>query len=266
MCTVVILIRPGHDWPVIIGANRDEMRDRPWDSPGRHWEDRPHVTAGRDKLAGGTWFGINDDRLVAGILNRPNSLGPAPGKRSRGELPLDALDHAEAREAAEALAALDPNAYRSFNMVVADATGAYWIANDEERGRIRVEAIPTGVSMVTAHDPNTLESDRIRFHLPRFRAAPPPEPEQGDWFAWETLMADRTKADDADWGGVMAVAPEDFASDEGVERVDFGTVCSSLIALPAIGSDKSPVWRFAPGMPGETPYHDVLTDLQGGHW
>lgn len=266
MCTVVILLRPGHAWPVIIGSNRDEMRDRPWDAPGRHWDDRPHVTAGRDKLAGGTWFGMNDDRLVAGILNRPNSLGPAPGKRSRGELPLDALDHAEAREAAEALAALDPDAYRSFNMVIADAMGAYWIANDEETGRIHVDAIPTGVSMVTAHDLNTSESDRIRFHLPRFRAAPPPEPEQDDWFAWEALMADRTKADDSDWGGVMAVAPEDFASDEGVERVDFGTVCSSLIALPAIGSDKSPVWRFAPGMPGKTPYHDVLLDLQGGHW
>jgi hypothetical protein len=32
---------------------------------------------------------------MAGILNRINSLGPAPDKRSRGELPLDALDHAD---------------------------------------------------------------------------------------------------------------------------------------------------------------------------
>ena len=41
MCTLVILRRPGHAWPLILGANRDEMKDRPWSPPGRHWPDRP---------------------------------------------------------------------------------------------------------------------------------------------------------------------------------------------------------------------------------
>ncbi|MBT7485924.1 MAG: hypothetical protein HN673_06110, partial [Rhodospirillales bacterium] len=59
MCTVVILYRPSHDWPVIIGSNRDEMADRPWQPPARHWDDRAHVVAGRDALAGGTWLGLN---------------------------------------------------------------------------------------------------------------------------------------------------------------------------------------------------------------
>ena len=54
MCTVVILRRPGHDWPLILATNRDEMTDRPWRPPGRHWPDRAEVTAGRDELAGGT--------------------------------------------------------------------------------------------------------------------------------------------------------------------------------------------------------------------
>ena len=206
---------------------------------------------------------MNDDRLVAGILNRQNSLGPAPGKRSRGELPLEALDHAEAHVAAAALAALDPAAYRSFNMVIGDAAGAYWIVNnneasDERSEGIRVQPIPSGVSMVTAHDLNDPHSDRIRHHLPRFRAAPAPDPETGDWFAWETLLADRSRADDANWSGSMAVNPEDFTLDENTDRTDFGTVCSSLIALPAPGSGKMPVWRFAPGMPGEAPYYDVI--------
>ncbi len=239
------------------------MWSRPWDRPGRHWDDRPHVTAGRDRLAGGTWLGMNDDRLVAGILNRPNSLGPAPGKRSRGELPLEALDHAEAHVAASALAALDPAAYRSFNMVIGDASGAYWVVNDDVSKSIHIQPIPSGVSMVTAHDLNDSDSDRIRHHLPRFRAAPAPVPETGDWFAWETLLADRSKADDANWSGAMAINPEDFTSedftpDADADRMDFGTICSSLIALPAPGSGKTPVWRFAPGMPGETPYYDVI--------
>jgi hypothetical protein len=29
MCTLVILRRPNHDWPLIIAANRDEKTDRP---------------------------------------------------------------------------------------------------------------------------------------------------------------------------------------------------------------------------------------------
>ncbi|MGY9055065.1 MAG: NRDE family protein, partial [Alphaproteobacteria bacterium] len=36
MCTVVILRRPGHAWPLLMAANRDEMRGRAWSPPGRH--------------------------------------------------------------------------------------------------------------------------------------------------------------------------------------------------------------------------------------
>ena len=127
MCTLVLLRRPGNGWPLILGANRDEMHDRPWTAPGRHWPDRPEVVAGRDDLAGGSWLGLNDEGVVAAILNRRGTLGPAPGLRSRGELVLDALDHADARDAADALAALDARAFRPFNLVVADDRDAFWL-------------------------------------------------------------------------------------------------------------------------------------------
>src|SRR5437773_2414816 len=71
MCTLVILRRPEHAWPIIIGANRDEMIDRPALPPDRHWPDRPEVVAGLDRLAGGTW-----PRLA---LARPRFIAaPAP--------------------------------------------------------------------------------------------------------------------------------------------------------------------------------------------
>ena len=50
MCTVVILRRPGHDWPLILAANRDEMTGRPWLPPARHWSERAEVIAGQDGL------------------------------------------------------------------------------------------------------------------------------------------------------------------------------------------------------------------------
>src|SRR3981189_375916 len=117
MCTLVILRRPEHDWPVIIGANRDEMIDRPAKPPGRHWPDRAEVVAGLDLLAGGSWLGINDWGVAAAILNRHGSLGPAAGLRSRGELVLEALDHADAAAAAAAPAQLQNAAHPSFKRI-----------------------------------------------------------------------------------------------------------------------------------------------------
>ena len=60
MCSIVILKQSNNEWPLILGANRDEMAVRKSLSPGRHWEDRPHIIAGKDLSAGGTWLGIND--------------------------------------------------------------------------------------------------------------------------------------------------------------------------------------------------------------
>ncbi len=83
MCTVVLLSRPGAAWPLLLAANRDERLDRAWQPPARHWPEQPDVLAGRDCSAGGTWLGINDRGLVAAVLNRTGTLGPAPGKASR---------------------------------------------------------------------------------------------------------------------------------------------------------------------------------------
>lgn len=257
MCTVIFLRRPDHDWPVIIGANRDEMNNRPWKPPARHWEDRPDVIAGLDETAGGTWLGVNEDGVVAAVLNRFGTLGPADGKRSRGELPLEALDHADAIDAAQALAELDGDAYRPFNMVIADNRDAYWLAN-RGTGKIDITEIPEGLSILTAHDLNDVgKSARTRRNLPRFVSAPAPNPEADDWFAWQALMADT---------GIEAPDPEhhDIRADAMLVRsnIGFETVSSSLIGLPAIPTSehelrRRPVWLFAKGQPDKIPYHPV---------
>ena len=83
MCTLVILRRPGHPWPVLIAANRDELKGRAAAAPARHWPERPQVIAGLDVEAGGSWLGLNDDGLIAAVMNRTGTLGPAAGKRTR---------------------------------------------------------------------------------------------------------------------------------------------------------------------------------------
>lgn len=252
MCTVVFLRRPDHRWPIILGTNRDEKADRPWLPPGRHWPDRPEVIAGQDRLAGGSWLGMNDFGVVAGVLNRKESLGPDPDLRSRGELVLEALDHADAAAAAEALADLDARAWRSFNMFVVDNRDAWWLRSLGPQGGGRVDRfeIPEGVSMLTAWDLNSPDSPRIRFHRPRFAQAPPPDPETGDWRAWEALLASFEAEDGAGTGEAMCIA-----TDRG-----FGTLSSSLIALESMTAPKSrKIWRFSTGSPDSTRFLPVAT-------
>jgi hypothetical protein len=268
-----------------MAANRDELDSRPWRTPARHWPDRPEVIAGQDISAGGSWLGINEHGVVAAILNRPGTLGPKAGKRSRGELVLEALDHAEARAAADALSALNPESYRPFNLVIADRYDAFWLrhAGNQPSFRIRTpkgvwreldplhmpahapldlrkggsqamtneaaifcQPIPRGLSMITAHDLNDPTSPLIGHYLPRFHKAEKPDPEKEDWTAWIELLADRSPPE-GDPRHAMTV----------VGAGSFTTVCSQLLALPESGV---PTMLFAKGRPGEVPFEKIEID------
>ena len=259
MCSLIVLRRPGHPWPLLLAANRDEMRDRPWRPPGRHWADRPQTLAGLDVLGGGSWLGINDAGVVAAVLNRTGSLGPQRNKRSRGELVLAALGHIDASAGATALTRLAPDDYRSFNLVVADRRNAYWLrhkaqAPDPGNPSPPIEAfeLPAGLSMLTSRDRNDATSPRIRAYLDRFEAAAAPDPRKGTWGAWKRLLASR-RFENADGPqGAMTI----------VTDTGFETVSSSLIALPGLPQSAKakpgrPVWLFAPGRPDETAYEPV---------
>jgi hypothetical protein len=225
MCTVVVLKRSQHPWPVMVAANRDELLDRPWDPPAAWWPDRPGVVAGRDRLGGGTWMGINRHHVVAVVLNRRGSLGPAPDKRSRGELPLMALEHRSAEVAASAIADLDAGSWRSFNLVIADSTGAAFWLRGLGQGHPEKMPLSDGVHVITSSDPNDMTRERVARYLPRFRSAPTPEID--DYAAWRALITDRSGTDEEQ----LHVVP----------RHGYGTVSSSLLGL---ARQEAPVWLF----------------------
>jgi hypothetical protein len=251
MCTVVMLRQPAGKWPFLLAANRDEMLSRDWLPPNRHWRDRPNVWGGYDELAKGTWLALNDEGIVSIVLNRKDSLGPQIGKRSRGELPLEAVDHAEARVAAKELSMIEPGSYRSFNLIIADARDAFWLKSlGQPGGKVYVTVIPEGISMITSADLNDLSSVRIINQLPKFKIAEKPRPEEDDWFAWQFLLGARKET----LGGLHGVSLN-------LDNYNgFGTVSSSLIALPKTGLVATkPKWLFAAGRPDETPYISAIT-------
>jgi hypothetical protein len=228
---------------VVLVANRDERVDRAWDPPAAWWPDHKGIVAGRDRTAGGTWMGMNAHAMTAAVLNRPGSLGPAAGKRSRGELPLLALAERSTNTAVDAITALDAGQWRGFNMVIADRLGASFVRG-AGHGRPYAQDLKPGVSMITSHDPNDLESPRVARHLHRFRDAAEPTP--ADWDAWRAILSDRS----GPAGAQINVEP----------RGGFGTVCSSMLAIPAHGD---PIWLFAAGPPDTAPFEPVVRPRHG---
>lgn len=237
MCTAVFLRQPRQNWPFIVACNRDEMIDRPSKNPGRHWLDRPDVTAGMDELAGGSWLGINDDGVVSGILNRKGSLGADDVLRSRGELVLEALTHSDAKDAAKALSYINPSAYRSFNLFVADNRDAFWLRNqDSATKKIDLFEIPIGLSMLTSDNLNSKNSQRIQYFLPKFLKSKVPDPENNLWQDWENLLASKKRGPKAGSEEAMFI----------VTKTGFGTLSSSFLALESADAlQPKKIWRFA---------------------
>ncbi|MBV5333850.1 hypothetical protein JZU57_01080, partial [bacterium] len=98
---------------------------------------------------------------------------------------MDALDFADAADAARAFADLDTRAYRPFNMVLADNRDAYVVCHRGDNptksdagptNRPIVVSVPSGLHMLTAFDLDQVEDHRIARHRPLFAAAAVPRP------------------------------------------------------------------------------------------
>lgn len=163
MCVLVVASRIVPDEPLIVGANRDEVLDRPSTpvtllSPGP-----PRVLGGRDELSGGTWLAVNRDGVCAGLTNQPLGDAKDPTKRSRGELPLAAARCSTAREGVEVLAGeFDPTEYNGAWMLVGDPTSLWFV--DFTGDRVVTAALPPGIHVLEnrAVDTPSAKVDLVR--------------------------------------------------------------------------------------------------------
>jgi hypothetical protein len=258
VCTLTLAWRLFED-PVVVAANRDEALDRPADPPGP-FPGEPGVFAPRDREAGGTWIGYNDDGVFAGLTNRWVHV-EGDDRRSRGQLVLDCL-RAESAEAAVrgVERAVDADDYAGFDLVVADANAAFLCEWD---GRFAVTPLSPGVHVVvnvgSALGGGGAVTDR--FFVPerrpdlgaqqaenarRVREVLTPEPNE-DAAAWLGRAAD--VLGDHEYG----VCVHGDGGDPTAPPDGFGTRSSSLLRL---GSD--PWFAFADGPPCVTEYRTVI--------
>jgi len=163
MCLIVFAWQVVPGVPLIAAANRDEFYDRDT-TPAAPWADAPHIYAGRDLKAGGSWMGITrpteigeaasgalpDLRVECGggdapsgvqaggaaapsrfaaITNVRNPQEHNPMAPSRGQLVADFL--AGAMSAQEYVAQIAPRAdeYNGYNLVLCDGKELVWYSN-----------------------------------------------------------------------------------------------------------------------------------------
>ena len=249
MCTLTLAWRAFPETPVVVAANRDEATDRPSAPPQVRKLDGPpsgpsRILAPRDERAGGTWIGVNDHGVFAGITNRwtDNDL---VGGRSRGRLVGDALAAPSAVEAANTVRdAVGRDEYDGFNLVLADADDAVLLSWD---GTLTEHHLDPGVHVVV----NVGADDD--FDIPDYRADVSEQQAANARHA-RAELAVRT---DESAGGWLTRARRVLADhDYGlcIHGDGYGTRSSSLVVVRADGSVE---YDYADGPPCKTPFERV---------
>jgi len=192
VCTVVLSLAPAEPMPLLLLGFRDELTDRPWQPPARHWPGSPLV-GGRDEQAGGTWLAVHPGvPRVACILNARGQQAAPEDRRSRGELPLRAAaDGSQAlRQLHEDLGTLAR--YDPFFLICADLSAALMLSWDGQHAALENLGSATHVITNAGHTyPSVHQDDKAEHFGPKFAAyrpdADPAATIKDAWGDWLTL-------------------------------------------------------------------------------
>lgn len=128
MCLILFAYGVHPKYQLIIAANRDEFYQRRT-APAYFWEDSPEILAGRDLEKMGTWMGVTTTGRFAALTNYRNPKELTEGKRSRGELVVDALKYkGNMKEYMKNLVDFN-DLYPGYNLLASDGKELYYYSN-----------------------------------------------------------------------------------------------------------------------------------------
>lgn len=245
MCTLALYRAALAGIPLLVAANRDEFYARASRDPAE-FEELPGVVGGRDLVAGGSWLTLSRNGLIVGILNRRTDRPPDPKLVSRGALCLELAATASAAEAAELLRAVPGTRHNPFNILVADAKGAYVAQNFPDGTSVR--ALEAGTHVLTNLDLNDPTCPRIFRSSRRFAAIAEEfdaATSREDLVARlaEVLSDHQLPTDDRRPTDQLCIHTEGY-----------GTRSSSILWLEADGTQR---YLHAAGPPCRTPHREV---------
>ena len=227
MCTFALYFQTFGHYPLVVAANRDEHFDRPSSAPAL-LDGHPKILAGLDLRAGGTWLGVNEFGLFAGVLNRHGNGSndtalPASAARSRGLLCMELL-RAQSVPRALNIIKHDDARYNPFTLVFGDQDAAYAAYNDT--ANIIVQPLKPGLhvfSSAAEFDLNSAKAARAHQRFAQLIHSPGPHNEPPtEWLpSLQHILGDHSLADGS----------EDPGDAICVHRQASGTVSSSVIFL-----------------------------------
>lgn len=229
MCLILVAWRADPGYPLVVAANRDEFHARR-SASADFWTDYPHILAGRDLEAGGTWLGITRSGRFAALTNYRDPARQRPDTPSRGRLVADFLaGHADIDAYLDALRPAD---YNGFNLLLGDATG---------NGRLVAFSNVSGERHVLAPGIYGLSNALLDTPWPKVGAGKTAletsltalPAEHG---LWHLLCDDTIHPDSALPATGVTLAWERLLSAAFIRGADYGTRCSTLVKVGADGT------------------------------
>jgi uncharacterized protein with NRDE domain len=220
MCLIVLAYKTHPHYPLILAANRDEFLDRPAD-PARFWPAEPHVLAGRDRKAGGTWLGATTTGCFAALTNYRDLRLPRVNGPSRGTLVRKALE--------PGFTPVDTAIYEGFNLLYGPVTALRYHTNM----RAVDEPVAPGVHGLSNHllDTPWPKVERAKGELARIIAREDPSVE-----TLFDLLAESTTAPDAQLPDTGLDLPRERAlSAIRIAMEGYGTRCSTVLMVDKEG-------------------------------
>ncbi len=241
MCMLAILYRVAKNTPILLAANREENVTRPTQFP-KIQSGTPRIVCGTDKVASGTWLGVNQFGLVVTVTNRARVRAPVE-PRSRGLLCRDLLDVRTAREAAElARKELSTGRYAGANYLCADGKFAAVVYGGH---RVEVVELEPGLHTLSSgnlNDPNDERHEFVRRMLTLHTL------DSAVTFLAVASRAFSRKLDGEGRRGVVLTGGE------------LGTVSSTLLSLPR--KIQQSIYQYSDGPPSDRPYEDLSALLR----
>ncbi len=224
MCLIIAGIAAHPTYALVIAANRDEFYARPA-QPARFWQDAPHVLAGRDETAGGTWMGVTRSGRWAALTNyrAPNQY--APEAPSRGALVADYLTGSAAPRTYAADVQARAERFNGFNLLVGRGAAAYYVSNQIDDGPRAVGDGWHGLSNAVLDTPWPKVERGLAVVPPALAADDPVA-------ALLQALNDRTRAPDEELPDTgVGRAEERLLSPMFIASDEYGTRCSTVLLL-----------------------------------
>jgi uncharacterized protein with NRDE domain len=222
MCLILLAYEVHPDYRLILAANRDEFFSRPT-APAAFWEDAPHILAGRDLKAGGSWLGMTRSGRIAAITNYRDPLAERKDAPSRGGLVSGYLSGA--MTVADYLVFLkrEGTRFNGLNLIFGDRSGICWFSNRDDSPRL----LEPGIHGLSNHLLDTPWPKVTRGKEAIKRLVSQGKPFQPE--ALFAILADRS------------IAPDDLLPDTGV-GIELERFLSPLyISTPAYGTRSSTI-------------------------